>query len=62
MNFNIVCVEDKLLTTILGNRRDYIGTKHLEGWINIWLTQNMQIRPYCQNYFLNQTSQGLICS
>lgn len=39
MYFNIVYVEEKLLTTILGNRRDYIGTKHLEGWINIWLKQ-----------------------
>lgn len=39
MYFNIVCVEEKLLTTILGNRREYIGTKHLEGWINTWLKQ-----------------------
>ena len=39
MYFNIVCVEEKLLTTILGNGREYIGIKHLEGRTNTWLKQ-----------------------
>lgn len=51
MYFNIVCVEEKLLTTILENRREYIGTKHLEGRINTWLKQACKLDHIVKTIF-----------
>lgn len=42
---------EKLLSTILGNRREYISTKHLEGWINTWLKQACRLDHIVKTIF-----------